>query len=149
MKKRYSLLIIALIFSFSFSLLNIQTVEAQAGVVNTGNNTVNKPTNNEPQTFATLQNPLKAKSVTDLLYSIVDLVIVIGLIFAVLMFIFIGFKFVLARGDSGALKEARQWFLWAVVGTAVLISSKVIVEVVKKTFISAGVVNEDLFNKKF
>lgn len=98
--------------------------------------------------YSYLQNPLKAKSVEEIVVTVVDLAIVIGVIFAVFMFIWIGFKFVMARGNESALKEAKEWFMYAAIGTAILISAKVIVEVVKNTFISAGVVNEQLFNKK-
>lgn len=94
-----------------------------------------------------LQNPLRAKSVTDLLFTVVDLMIFLGVIVAVFMFVFIGFKYVLAQGNATKIAEIHKWFLYAAVGTAVLISSKVIVEVIKNTFISAGIVNQDAFNK--
>jgi hypothetical protein len=102
----------------------------------------------KPQgTLPTLSNPIYANSIADLIYKIVDIFIFLGVIVAVLMFIFVGFKFVWARGDSKAVGEARQWFYWLAIGTAILITSKVIVEVIKNTFISAGVVNEELFKK--
>jgi hypothetical protein len=107
----------------------------------------NGPTQGPTEPLPALQNPLKAKNVTDLLFSLVDILIFLGVIVAVFMFVFIGFKFVMAQGNSDALKEARQWFLYAVIGTAILISSKVIVEGIKNTLTSAGVVNENLFNK--
>ena len=102
---------------------------------------------NPPTTLPTLQNPLKATNVADLLYTIVDVLIFVGVIIATLMFVFIGFKFVMAQGDPTALKEARSWFFYVVIGTVVLVSSKVIVEVLKTTLSSAGVVNEKLFDK--
>jgi hypothetical protein len=96
----------------------------------------------------TLKNPLKGvNSITDLLYKMVDILIFIGVIVAVFMFIFIGFKFVWAQGDPKGLAEARSWFMYAVIGTAILISSKVIVEVIKNTLTSAGVVDERIWNK--
>jgi hypothetical protein len=100
------------------------------------------------RTITTLQNPLKnVNNVEDLLYTVVDVAIFIGVIIATLMFVFIGFKFVMAQGNQEALKEARRWFFYTVIGTAVLISSKVIVEVVKNTFTQAGIVDEKFFNK--
>jgi len=106
----------------------------------TGNN---PPVVKSKPTF--LQNPIESKNVQEILYLAVDLAVFIGTIIAVLMFIWIGFKFVLAQGDPAGLQKAKKWFLYAVIGTAVLISSKVIVEVVKNTLISAGVVNEKQF----
>ncbi len=138
---------------FILCLVNIQEVLAKpVPVVGGGSNPSalgggsNK--SSSVQTISYLQNPLEANNVEALLYSIVDLAIFIGVILAVLMFIFIGFKFILAQGKQAKLIEARNWFLYAVIGTAVLISSKVIVEVIKTTFISAGVVKEDAFTKK-
>lgn len=98
--------------------------------------------------YSYIRNPLQAESIEQIVVTVVDLAIVIGVIFAVFMFIWIGFKFVMARGNDSALKEAKEWFMYAVIGTAILISAKVIVEVVKNTFISAGVVKQELFNKK-
>lgn len=96
--------------------------------------------------FPTLQNPLRAKSLTNLIFSVVDIIIYLGVIVAVFVFIFIGFKLVVAQGDPKALEEARSFFLHAVIGTAILISSKVIVEVVKSTLVSSGVVEQKLFD---
>jgi Sec-independent protein secretion pathway component TatC len=104
-----------------------------------------KPTNNS--VFPTLSNPLKANSVTELLFSVVDMAMFIGMIVAVLMFIWIGFKFVMAQGNDKALSEAKSWFLYAVIGTAVLISAKLIVSVVQNTLTSTGLVNESLLKK--
>ncbi len=94
-----------------------------------------------------LENPIYADNVQELLYTIVDLAILIGVIIATFVFIFIGFKFVMAQGDPAALTKARSWFLSAVIGTALLLGAKVIMEVIKNTLTSAGVVNEKLFNK--
>ena len=136
-KKSLSLIIIALALTMTTQIVSAQSGNEGGGV-----------TGNSGKTVTYLQNPLKANNVTEVLTSMVDLAIFLGVILAVFMFIFIGFKFVMAQGDPGKLKEARNWFLYAAIGTAVLISSKVIVEVIKTTFISAGVVDKSLFDKK-
>ena len=99
----------------------------------------------KPDSVVKLESPLKAKNLKELLFSLVDLAISLGSIIAIFMFIWIGFKFVLARGNSSELSSAREWFLYAVIGTAILISSKVIVEVVKNTLIASGVANEEIW----
>jgi hypothetical protein len=96
----------------------------------------------------TLGNPLKVDSLQDLLLKVADLLIFIGIIVAVLMFIFIGFKFVWAQGNDSELTEAKKWFLYCVIGTAILLSSKVIVEVVKNTLTAAGVVDKNQFTQQ-
>ena len=146
MKLLLTICILTLTLTFS-----VPKVFADPATANTGTSGATANTNPAPAApqavVPSLQNPLQVNDVQSLLGSMVDLAIFIGLILAVLVFIFIGFKFVLAQGNDSALKEAKQWFLYAVIGTAVLISAKVIVDVVKNTFISAGVVNQSLFNK--
>ena len=138
------------------SLVSVNLVFAQDGVTNTPAKTspdgiTNKiePVKTTSTPIQTLQNPLNAKSVEEVILLAVDLAIYIGTAFAVLVLIFIGFKFVLAQGNPEKLKEARRWFLWVIVGLAILISSKVMVEIVKNTLIKAGVTKPEFFNNKF
>lgn len=98
-----------------------------------------------PQTVERLENPIQSNDLKALLASLVDLAIVLGTIVAVFMFIWIGFQFVTAQGDEGKIKDAKAWFVYAVVGTAILIGSKVILEVIKSTLIDAGLVQKGLF----
>jgi hypothetical protein len=99
------------------------------------------------QTYPTLGNPLKVNNLQEFLFMLVDLAITIGVVIAVLVFIWIGFQFVMAQGNDAKLKDAKNWFLYAAIGTGILISSRVIVDVIKNTFISAGVVDPKTFNK--
>lgn len=92
-----------------------------------------------------LDNPIQSNDLKSLLASLVDLAIVLGTIVAVLMFIWIGFQFVTAQGDEGKIKDAKEWFTYAVIGTAILIGSKVILEVIKSTLIDSGLVQDGLF----
>ncbi len=128
---------------------HIFAVTVNPGTGNGANaNTSSKPSSPPSNPISKLDNPIHANNITDLLYQVIDLAINIGAIVAVIMFIVIGFKFVMAQGNETALKTTKEWFLYAVIGTAVLISSKVIVEVVKSTLIEAGVVKQDLFNRR-
>jgi|GEM_PF-1582283 len=147
--KKISLLLSLIIFTLC--VVSIQYTLAQSPDNKTtlppADNTTQLPTKKSP-TVLYLQNPLKAKNVEQALTTLVDFAIFIGIILAVFMFIFIGFKFVFAQGNETALKEARKWFFYAVVGTAILISSRVLVEVIQNTATSAGIVNENLFKKQ-
>lgn len=134
------------IFLLNFIFTN--TVFAETATVNTGGTSVNEKPVSQP--IPKLINPLKSDfggSIENLILSLVDLAIFAGTILVVFVFIWIGFKFVMAQGDPGAINEAKEWFLYAVIGTALLISSKVIVEIVKNTLISAGVVDERIFKR--
>ena len=101
-------------------------------------------TSNPPAKMIKLENPIKAKNLKDLLLSLVDFAIFIGSIVAVFTFIWVGFKLVMAQGNPGEIDKAKEWFTAAIIGTAILISSKVIVEVVRNTLASSGLVNEEL-----
>lgn len=110
-------------------------------------NAVQPPAPANP-TSPTLQNPLKVGSIEEIILLVVDLAIYVGVAFAVLVLIFIGFGFVMAQGNPEKIKEAKMWLLYVIVGLAILISSKVIVEIIKTTLITAGVAKQEYFNKK-
>ena len=94
-----------------------------------------------------LQNPLKVDSIEEVILLAVNIAIYIGVAFAILAIIFVGFKFVAAQGKPEEISKAREWFLWIVIGLAVLISARVIVEIIKNTLIQAEVVDENVFRK--
>lgn len=89
-----------------------------------------------------LQNPLRVDSISEVIILAVDIMIYVGVSFAILAIIFVGFKFIMAQGNSEKLKDAKMWFMWIIIGLAILISSKVIVEIVKNTLVKSGVVNQ-------
>jgi len=92
-----------------------------------------------------LQNPLKVDSIKDIILLTVDIAIFLGTAFAILAIIWVGFKFVVAQGNVTKLTEARNQFLYVIIGLAILLSSKVIVEIVRNTLVDSGVVNEKVF----
>ena len=148
---KYKIASVLSIIILSLALLShvAFAIEAESGGTTPGG-AESEGTTPAPAKIVPLQNPLnEINSVNDLLYKFVDLAIFLGVIFAVFMFFWIGFKFVMARGNSSELEEARKWFFYAVIGTAILISSKVIVEVLKNTFENAGVIKEGQFDQKF
>lgn len=103
--------------------------------------------NPEPKTTTQptqkLQNPLKVDSISAVILLVVDIMVYVGVSFAILAIIFVGFKFVMAQGNPAEITKAKEWFLYIIIGLAVLISSKVIVEIVKNTLIKSGVVDNN------
>lgn len=134
--------------NIAFALDDINTGTPPADTVNNPPDKTSQTKNSTNNKSPTIQNPLRVDSIEEVILLVVDLAIYVGVAFAVLVLIFIGFKFVLAQGNPDKLKEAKMWFLWTVVGLAILISSKVIVEIVKNTLIEAGVTKQEYFNKK-
>lgn len=95
---------------------------------------------------ATLVNPLQANTIQELIFFVIDLAMNVGIVLAVIMIIYAGFNFIMARGNETKLKDARSFFYGVILGLAVLIASKVIVEIIKNTLISAQVVKSSVFN---
>lgn len=60
------------------------------------------------------------------LLNILQFVIYIGGIVIVLMIVFVGYKFVAARGNSTKIEEARTMLLWTVVGALILLGAQAI-----------------------
>lgn len=90
----------------------------------------------------TLSNPLKVDSIGGLVQNFVEIFSYIAILFAVLMLIYVGLRFILARGDSDKMKELKEWLMWIVVGVAVVIGARIIIQVVINTLSASGVVDQ-------
>lgn len=93
----------------------------------------------DPQGTFTLSNPLKVDSVAGLVQNFVEIFSYVVIIIAVLLLIWVGLQFILARGDSAKMKELKEWLFWIVIGVAVVIGARVIVEIVINTLSATGV----------
>lgn len=83
----------------------------------------------------TLQNPLGNETtlnsfVTSILSIITD---IIGPVIVIFMLVYVGFLFVVARGEPGKISEARTALMWTVVGALVLLGAKVIAIAIQST----------------
>ncbi|MBU6214934.1 hypothetical protein KGM48_03830 [Patescibacteria group bacterium] len=87
-----------------------------------------------------LGGPSGPGSLMDFLNKILDFVIQIGSVVVILMLIYVGFLFVVARGDSTKISTARSALLWTLVGALILLGSKAISLGIQATVqaISAG-----------
>jgi hypothetical protein len=86
-----------------------------------------------------LYNPLKSgTSLMSFLENILKVVIRIGAIVIVLMLVYVGFKFVTARGEPGAIKTAKDNLLWTVVGALVLLGATAIAKGIEATVQALG-----------
>ncbi len=89
-------------------------------------------------TASKIKNPIKAQSINQLIQEIIKIFIAIGTPIAVLFLIYSGFKFVMARGNSEKLIDARKTFLWILVGIAILLGASVLSAVIKGTVQQLG-----------
>lgn len=86
-----------------------------------------------PTSPTTLQNPLGVSSFCGLIKKLLQAALDIGIPVSVLFIVYAGFRFVLARGNPEALKEARQNFVWTLVGIAIFLGAWLLATVVANT----------------
>ena len=80
-----------------------------------------------------LKNPLKVDSIQGLLTTVLSYVVQIGTVIIVLMMVWTGFKFVLARGNPTELQGARKMLLWTIIGALVILGAQIIAMGVQST----------------
>ena len=101
-----------------------------ASAQTSGVNNVPQGVNNVPRsgTNITLINPLGpgTTNIEQFLNDILAFVIRIGTVVVILMLVYVGYLFVVARGEPGKITEARAALLWTVVGALVLLGAQVI-----------------------
>ena len=128
---------ISVITLMIFSLIPL-LVNAQQG--SNTNGKVNEQGSNSTQTF-TLTNPLKVNSIGGLVQDFVEIFSYVVILFAVLALIFVGLRFILARGNAGEMTKMKDWLFWIVIGVAVVIGARVIIQVVINTLSASGTVD--------
>lgn len=103
----------------------------------------------EAQSTFTISNPLAGKvdSVGDLIKNFVEILSYLAVIAAVILIIWVGFQYIMARGDAKKIGELKEWLLWIVVGLAIVIGARLIVDVVINTLASTGSVDPAVIQK--
>jgi hypothetical protein len=116
-----------------FLVLSTGMVLAQGGTSNSQNGNAGGTSNTQGVSFK-IPNPIPHNNLIDLLKTVIDEIILpLGGMIAVFMFIYTGFKFVTARGDSKAIGEAKTALLYTAIGTAILLGSWAIATVIINT----------------
>lgn len=85
-----------------------------------------------------LENPLKVGSIQDAIKLFMNALVKIAIPFIIVMFIWSGLKFILARGDPKALGAAKNMFLGTVLGTLVILGAWTITNAIVGTINSIG-----------
>jgi hypothetical protein len=130
-----------LITSAAILMVSYSAVFAQAGNAgsgsggNTGTGGAGNPPTNTSVNFK-IVNPFAVggDSLFGLLRTIVnDIILPIGGVLAVLAFIYSGFMYVMAQGKPGDIEKANRALLYTAIGTAVLLGSWVLANMVCQT----------------
>lgn len=81
-----------------------------------------------------LINPLQSgASLESFLISILNFVIRIGTVVVILMLVYVGYLFVVARGNPGEIETAKKALLWTLIGALILLGSKAIAIGIEQT----------------
>lgn len=80
-----------------------------------------------------LCNPLGFTSFCDLVKSLLNVVLAIGVPIAVLFLVWAGFRFILARGRPGDLELARKNFQYVIIGIAVFLGAWTLATIISAT----------------
>ncbi len=83
-------------------------------------------------------NPLSSEfgSIPDLIFAIINVLIIIALPIVVFFLIFAGFMYVTARGNPEKLQKASQALLYGVIGGVIILASAAIMTIVKNIVVA-------------
>ncbi len=88
---------------------------------------------------AVLQNPLgNIDSLPKLIDAILGAVVELGSVLLVVMLVYVGFLFVLARGNPEEISKARSALIWTLIGGLILLGAKAIEVVITATVAGLG-----------
>lgn len=90
----------------------------------------------------TLENPLKVNSIGELVQNFVEIFSYIVVLGAVLALIWVGLQFILARGNPTKMSELKDWLKFIIIGVAVVIGARLIIQVVINTLAASGAVDQ-------
>ena len=84
----------------------------------------------------TLQNPLKVKTIAELLKLILDIVTIFAVPIIIFFIIYSGFLYVTARGDPTKITKAKDALLWSVIGGVIILGANVLLVIIQNTVTS-------------
>lgn len=90
----------------------------------------------------TLTNPLKVDSIGGLVQNFVEIFSYLVILAAVLFLIWTGLQFILARGNPERMNELKNQLFWTIVGIAVVIGARLIIQVVINTLSASGAIEQ-------
>lgn len=111
-------------------LTSSNTIFAQQGDLNTN------PSTGGGASYTTLQNPIKFDSVSSLIGGIIDLVLYIAIPVLVFMFVWLGFRFVMAQGNPTKIAKVKMDLLYTIIGAAIVIGASAIQQLLEATISS-------------
>ncbi|MDE1975077.1 MAG: TrbC/VirB2 family protein [Patescibacteria group bacterium] len=95
-----------------------------------------------------LQNPLSDKfnTVGGIVNGFMEILSYLAVLFAVLMLVWVGLQFILAQGKPERMNELKKWLYYIVIGVAIVIGARIIVQTVINTLQATGTVSTGVIN---
>lgn len=78
-------------------------------------------------------NPLRSRSIMELLMVLLGALVYIGTIALVLAFVWTGVLFVMAQGAEEKIKDARRTLMWTLIGGLILLGAQGIAVIINAT----------------
>ena len=119
---------------------------AQGSIGGNQSNSGSSVGGSQPSTNIGIDNPLKFNSVGALIKVSMEYFSYLVILFAVLALIYVGLQFVLAQGKPDKMRELKSWLGWIVVGVAIVIGARILVNVVINTLEATGTVSPGVIN---
>jgi hypothetical protein len=85
------------------------------------------------QSTGLFDNPLESDSLLELFAKILRAIVRIAAIALVFAFVWVGFQFAAAQGNTESLSKARNALLWTVIGAAIILGAEGIAAVIGST----------------
>jgi hypothetical protein len=85
---------------------------------------------------AAFENPLGNTSIQGLVTTLLTVLVRIGAVLCVFFLILSGFNFVVAQGNPGEIKKAKEMFKWTIIGGLITMGAFAISEIIKNTLCS-------------
>ena len=83
--------------------------------------------------YAGFFDPLNVKTIQELVYNILNTIVVIMFPIMVMMIVYTGFLFVTAQGNPAKITSARTALMWTVIGALVVLGAKALALAIKAT----------------
>lgn len=80
----------------------------------------------------TIPDPLEGKTIPEIINAITNLIVAIGFSVAVIMIIWAAILYMTAGGNEEKVKTAKKALMWTVIGIAILLSAKFIIQLIEE-----------------
>lgn len=130
-----ALLVVSVLVPTSFYIPPVLSVKADTVSGQSGGGTVSGTSGAREYS---VQNPLRAKSISQFVEQVLQAVLIIGIPVIVLFIVLAGLKFVTAMGNPDKLGKAKENLLYVVIGAGLFLGAWTIAKVIHSTVTSLG-----------